>query len=110
MEAEGTRGSDVLLEAYRSGGVTINEEVVANLASKLGNRDLYNILVKGQPVPDFVRATFVGGEASATGSMIGEILDVIGKTGTPGTIRVFPRGIPWPGEFLVDVVLNEQHT
>jgi len=108
MEAKKGRGSDALLDAHKSGGFTVDRDLVEALAATVGNRELNDILVKGQPAPDFLRATFVGGTAGDTGAFITEILGIIGMARGAGTIRVFPRGIPWPEEFLVDVVINEQ--
>jgi hypothetical protein len=103
------RGSDTLLQAYKAGGFILAEDVIEGLAARIGDRPLHDILVKGQPVPDFVRTTF-SGNAGDTGAFVGDLLDFLGQTNTPipATVRIFPRGIPWPGEYIVDLVVAEQ--
>jgi hypothetical protein len=104
------RGSDRLREAYRAGGFVLDEGLVDDLADRLQEIDLHDVLVKGQPVPDVLRATFAVADAERGGAVITELLNVFGRRdGVPMVIRVFPRGIPWPGEFNVDILVNERH-
>lgn len=106
---EKARGSERLLEAYKAGGFKLDESLVNDFADRLREIDIHDILIKGQPVPDFMRATFKVNDPKHGGMVIGELLDVIGgRDGLPATIRVFPRGIPWPGEFNVDLSVNQQ--
>lgn len=104
---EMARGSERLLEAYRAGGFKLDEGLVNDVAERLREIDLHDILIKGQPIPDFMRASFKVDDPKQGGMVIGELLDVFGgREGLPATIRLFPRGIPWPGEFNVDVLIN----
>lgn len=101
------RGSDALIEAYRAGGFKLQAEQVEGLAKRIGERDIHDILIKGQPVPDLMRATINGGDASSTGQVLTDVLEFVRDARLGTTIRVFPRGIPWPEEFLVDVTIAE---
>jgi hypothetical protein len=101
------RGSDRLREAYRAGGFRLDEGVVNDLADRLQEIDIHDVLIKGQPVPDFLRTTFAAGDSERSGAVIAELLRVFGgRDDVPLVIRVFPRGIPWPGEFTVDLSVN----
>ncbi|MGY2148839.1 hypothetical protein ACW9HM_05115 [Nocardia gipuzkoensis] len=103
------RGSDALLAAYQAEKATIDKELIEELASRIGDIELRNILVKGTPVPDFLHATFPVRGAEKAGSMTGELLAVLaGRKVIPGTVRVFPRGIPWPDEFTIDITIAER--
>ena len=65
--------------------------------------DLHNSLVRGIPKPDWLRTRFVVGDAAKTSAVLGDLLELVGQRGIPINVRVFPRGIPWPGELLVDL-------
>lgn len=102
------RGSDAVIEAYRAGGFKLEHEAVEAIANEIGGRDVHDILVRGIPHPDFLRATFAGGDATATGELVSQLLGKLGVgSRIPGSIRVFPMGIPWPEEFLVDLTVAE---
>ena len=103
------RGSDALLEAYRAGGISIDADLVEGLAKRIGDRQLHDILIKGQPHPDFLRTSFAVGGAGDAGGLVAELLEHLTREHKlPAVVRVFPRGIPWPEEFMVDVTIAEQ--
>ncbi|MEU8754734.1 hypothetical protein [Streptomyces chartreusis] len=105
-----SRGSDELLEAYRKSGFRIDEQLVESIAEKINGFDLNDILVKGQPRPDFLRAIISAGDSARTGMLTADLLDAFSghAPGLPATIRIFPKGIPWPGEFMVDITIAER--
>ena len=104
------RGSDVLLERWKR-GVGIDDEVVNGIveATKDLDIDLRDILIKGQPRPDFLRASAVTGDPDRVGAVVGGVLGALQRTGGGGfpVIRVFPRGIPRPDQFVVDITIGQ---
>jgi hypothetical protein len=104
MSNQDRRGSDALVEAYRLGSFTVEDEVIEKLARAIGDWPLHHVLVKGQPAVDSVHATFTVRGSKEAATVVGELLgSVVGATSVPGSIRIFPRGIPWPGEYTVGV-------
>jgi hypothetical protein len=107
------RGSDVLLENYQRGGFQLEPEVMNQFAELFAEVEAQDVLVKGQPHPDLLRATFRFEDPDQCGTTVGRVLNLIGKNGVgkvPAGIRVFPKGIPWPEYYVLDVVIGEQHS
>src|SRR5689334_4110225 len=103
------RGSDELLKAYRAGGQAIDETVIERLAGKVRDIDIHDILVKGTPKPDLIRAVFLPGDARAAGALAADLLDDLStqNPGVPAKISILTRGIPWPEQFKVEVELGQ---
>ena len=108
MPPRKARGSDALMKAWHAGGVEVDDELVKSLADKLNGVDLHSVLVRGIPKPDWLRTRFVVGDPAKTSTVIGDLLGLVGERGIPINVRVFPRGIPWPGELLVDLEVAQQ--
>jgi len=102
------RGSDALIRAWEESGVEIDESLIKNLSGTLSQVDFHNILTRGIPRPDWLQARFNAGPVEKAGSVLTDLLSVIADSRVAVNIRVFPRGIPWPGELLVDLTVNEQ--
>lgn len=103
------RGSDALLQAYKAGSTRLDDKFVGRLAERFADLPIHDILIKGQPHPDFLRATFVLGSAERQRGVIDELLGLLAEHAPGlGGLRVFPRGIPWPEEFLVDLTVGQQ--
>jgi hypothetical protein len=96
------------MKAWEAGGVEIDDTLIKNVATTLNGVDLHNILVRGIPKPDWLRTRFVVGDAAKTSAVLGDLLQLVGQRGIPINVRVFPRGIPWPGELLVDLEVAQQ--
>ncbi len=103
------RGSDELLKAYRAGGRPIDEKLIESLAGKVRDIDIHDILVKGTPKPDLVRAVFLPGGAKAAGALAADLLEDLNQQnpGLPAKISILTRGIPWPEQFKVEVELGQ---
>lgn len=101
------RGSDVLLEAWKT-RPGISEELFQGIVEATRDLDLHDVLVKGQPKPDFLRVAAMTDDPDRCGNTVSTILALIRKLGGTGgpVIRVFPRGIPWPEQFIVDVTVG----
>jgi hypothetical protein len=103
------RGSDELLKAYRAGGRPIEEKLIENLAGRVRDIDIHDILVKGTPKPDLVRAAFLPGDAKAAVVLAADLLEDLNRhdPGLPAKISILTRGIPWPEQFKVELELGE---
>jgi hypothetical protein len=99
------RGSDILQEAYRARGFTVTEELVGQFAQAVGEIGVHDVFVKGLVEPDYLRSTFTPDGAAGAVELTRRILEVIEAGQVPAHVRVFPRGIPWPGEFLVELTI-----
>ena len=108
MPARKLRGSDALMKAWEAGGVEVDAALIKTLATKLNGVDLHNVLVRGIPKPDWLRTQFVIGDAEKTSAVLRDLLGLVGERGIPINVRVFPRGIPWPGELLIDLEVAQQ--
>jgi hypothetical protein len=102
------RGSDALLQAWQAGGIEIDDDLMKSLSSRLAQVDFHHVLTRGIPKPDWFSARFNAGPAEKAGSVITDLLSVIGESRIDINLRVFPRGIPWPGELLVDLSVNQR--
>ncbi|MFH8693890.1 hypothetical protein [Streptomyces sp. PAN_FS17] len=59
---------------------------------------------------NFLRAIISAGDSARTGMLTADLLDAFSghAPGLPATMRIFPKGIPWPGEFMVDITIAER--
>ena len=91
-----SRGSDLLLERWQKGGVLINEDLLQKLKTATSGLVLDDVWVKGQPKPDFLRASFTADDDESCGTGVKDILKLINKLGLgrSGRVIVFPKGIP----------------
>lgn len=91
-----TRGSDLLLQRWQKGGILINEELVKKLAAATSGLVIDDVWIKGQPKPDFLRASFTAEGNDRCGNGVRDILGLINKLGLgrAGRVIVFPKGIP----------------
>ena len=102
------RGSEMLLSAWKR-GAGLDEAVVKGIVSVTKELDIHDILIKGQPKPDFLRATATAEGAERCGTVVANLLTVLQKTpGSFPNIRVFPKGIPWPEQYIVDISVGQQ--
>lgn len=90
------RGSDLLLQRWQKGGVQINEDLVKKLAQATSSLVIDDVWVKGQPRPDFLRASFTAEGDERCGTGVREIVQLINKLGLgrAGRVIVFPKGVP----------------
>jgi hypothetical protein len=110
-EESGRRGSDVLRDVYRKGGFTLRDDIVDEIADLTSDLILDHILVRGQPRPDVLHATFTADDPDRCGTVVGGILGLLGRHGTaglPAVVKVFPKGIPVPDHFQVQLDLGVQ--
>lgn len=100
------RGSDVLREQYSSGGFTLDDDMIEELASVLDEFELRRVFIKGTPRPDYLHITLDADDIDRCGTIVKGITGILGKrgaTGIPGVVTVFPKGIPWPEAFSVQL-------
>ncbi|SIT75228.1 hypothetical protein [Microbacterium sp. RU33B] len=107
MEAKDTRGSARLIDAYKNRGVTLNEDFVAKLSDSLGELTVNGVLVRGMPHPDWFRAGFTTSGPEETSKVIERILGTVAEVPL-AEIRLFPKGIPWPGEFNIELTIEQR--
>jgi hypothetical protein len=102
------RGSDELLKAWKHGGA-IDEDFVEELVRATANLELVDVLVKGQPKPDFLRASAASEDPEQCGNTVINLLGLLKKGGIGGSpvITVVPRGIPNVERFIVQVSIGE---
>ncbi|HET7486325.1 MAG TPA: hypothetical protein VFJ85_00250 [Acidimicrobiales bacterium] len=104
------RGSDALLRAWKN-GVGIDEEVFHSVVEATKELDIQDILIKGQPRPDLLRASAATDDPERCGTVVTGLLAALkrggGTVGSP-VIRIFPRGIPWPEQFIIDITIGQQ--
>jgi hypothetical protein len=100
------RGSEVLREKYKSGGFTLDAAMINELADVLDEFDLRDVFIKGTPRPDFLRMTIDADDSERCGTVVKGLADLLGRRGTtgiPAVLKVFPKGIPWPDAFSVQM-------
>jgi hypothetical protein len=103
------RGSEVLKEQYSSGGFTLDDGMIEELASVLDEFELRHVFIKGLPKPDYLRIIVDADDIDRCGTIIkglGGFLGKRGATGIPAVVKVFPKGIPWPEAFSVQLDLG----
>jgi hypothetical protein len=90
------RGSEELRKHWERGGFVVEDELVSRLVDVTGDFEVDNILVKGQPRPDWMRASFTVKGDEICGNGVRDILQIIAGLGSGpgGRITVFPKGIP----------------
>jgi len=100
------RGSDVLREQYSSGGFTLDDGIIEELASVLDEFEPRRVFIKGIPKPDYLHITVDADDIDRCGTIVKGVAEILGTraaTGIPGVVRVFPKGIPWPEAFSVQL-------
>jgi hypothetical protein len=100
------RGSDILREHYSSGGFTLDEGMIEELAGVLDEFEVRDVFVKGLPKPDYLHVVVEAEDIDRCGTVVKGIAGILGKrgaTGIPGVVKVFPKGIPWPEAFSVQL-------
>ncbi|MDQ1742487.1 MAG: hypothetical protein QOE23_826 [Pseudonocardiales bacterium] len=100
------RGSEILKEQYSSGGFTLDDSMIDELAKVLDAFELRDVFIKGTPKPDYLRLTVDVDDNDRCGTIVKGVAGILGKrgsTGIPGVVRVFPKGIPWPEAFTVQL-------
>jgi hypothetical protein len=100
------RGSDLLKEKYSSGGFALDDGMVDELAGVLNEFDLRDVFIKGTPKPDFLRLTVDADDIERCGTVVKGLAGILvkrGTTGIPAVVKVFPKGIPWPEAFSVQM-------
>ncbi|MHC2999931.1 hypothetical protein [Microbacterium sp. HJ5] len=107
MEYSSERGSARLIDAYKNRGMEFGDELVSRLSDSLEPFDIHDVFIKGIVHPDYLRAGFsVSGEdeaAKAVVRMLGTLKEV-----PLSQIRLFPKGIPWPEIFNVEIVVGQR--
>ncbi len=90
------RGSDLLRTKWEKGGFLVNEELLKKLIAATADLVIDDILVKGQPKPDFLHASFTIDGDERCGTTVRKILQQINKLGLgrAGRVIVFPKGVP----------------
>ena len=100
------RGSDVLREKYSAGGFVLDEGMLEQLAGAVDEFELRDVFIKGLPAPDFIRVVADADDIERCGTLVKDLAAMLeGREGTgiPGVIKVFPKGIPWPGAYSVQM-------
>lgn len=100
------RGSDVLRAQYSQGGFTLDDDMIEELAGVLDDFELRHVFIKGLPKLDYLHVTLDADDIDQCGTVVKGIAGVLGKrgaTGIPGVVKVFPKGIPWPDAFSVQL-------
>lgn len=100
------RGSEVLREKYKSGGFALDDGMIDELAGVLDEFDLRDVFIKGTPRPDFLRLTVDADDIDRCGTVVKGLAGLLGRrgaTGIPAVVKVFPKGIPWPEAFSVQM-------
>jgi hypothetical protein len=90
------RGSDLLRTKWEKGGFLVNEELLKKLIAATADLVIDDILVKGQPKPDFLHASFTIDGDERCGTTVRKILQQINKLGLgrAGRVIVFPKSVP----------------
>ena len=102
------RGSELLLDAWKR-GPGLDEAVMKGIVQVTKELDIHDILIKGQPKPDFLRAAVTAEGTERCGTLVAELLNVLKKNpGSFPNIRVFPKGIPWPEQYVIDISVGQQ--
>ncbi len=96
------RGSESLARAWKTQGA-LDQKLVAGVVEELDKHIFNDILVKGQPKPDWARMTAVAEDPERCGTSVAAILKQLQGLGGTGHIVVFPKGIPFPDQFQIEV-------
>jgi hypothetical protein len=102
----GGRGSEILKEQYSSGGFTLDDGMIEELTSVLDEFELRDVFIKGIPKPDYLHVTVDADDIDRCGTIVKGVAGILGTrwaTGIPGVVTVFPKGIPWPEAFTVQL-------
>ncbi len=105
------RGSEVLKAQYESGGFTLDDGMIEELATVLDEFELRHVFIKGLPKPDYLHITVDADDIDRCGTIVKGITEILGKrgaTGIPGVVKVFPKGIPWPEAFSVQLDIGKR--
>jgi hypothetical protein len=100
------RGSEILKEQYSSGGFTLDDSMIEELASVLDDFELRDVFIKGLPKPDYLHLTVDADDIDRCGTIVKGVAGILGRrgaTGIPGVVKIFPKGIPWPDAFTVQL-------
>ncbi len=90
------RGSELLREKWQKGGFLISEDLIKKLVAATSGFVLDDVWIKGQPKPDFLRASFTAEGDDRCGTGVNSVLKLINKLGLGrgGRVIVFPKGVP----------------
>ncbi len=100
------RGSEVLRQQYSSGGFTLDDTMIEELAGVLDEFEPRHVFIKGLPKPDYLHVTIDADDIDRCGTIVKGVAGILGArgaTGIPGVVKVFPKGIPWPEAFTVQL-------
>jgi hypothetical protein len=100
------RGSEALAKAWKTQGV-LDQKSVAVVVEELDKHLFNNILIKGQPKPEFVHLSATADDPERCGTTIAAILKHLQGVGGPAHIWVFPKGIPFPDRFDINVTMGD---
>lgn len=107
----GRRGSEVLKEQYAAGGFTLDDGMIEELAGVLDEVEVRHVFIKGLPKADFLHLTVDVDDMDRCGTIVRDIAGLLGKRGTtgiPAVVKVFPKGIPWPEAFSVQLDIGKR--
>lgn len=107
MEAKDARGSARLIDAYKNRGVQIDDDFVARLSDSLGDVTVNGVFVRGTVHPEWIKAGFSTNGPEETSNVIERILGTVSEVPL-AEIRLFPKGIPWPGEFNIELTIEQR--
>lgn len=103
IESKGrVRGSDALRAMWKERGEAIDDRTVELIASHFDGFEA----VETQRTDGGFTATFATDDPERCGNTVRELLGL--KPRFPFHVRLFPKGIPWPEEFLVEIVAGQQ--
>lgn len=80
--------------------------MVEELAGVLDEFEPRQVLVKGIPKPDYLRVTVDADDIDRCGTIVKGVAGILGtrgEAGIPAVVKVFPKGIPWPDAFTVQL-------
>jgi hypothetical protein len=100
------RGSEILKRKYEAGGFAIDDGMIEELASVVDEYELRDVFILGTPRPDFLRVTVGAEDVDRCGTVVRDLAALLGQrgaTGIPAVVKVFPKGIPWPEAFDVQL-------
>jgi hypothetical protein len=100
------RGSEVLRQQYAAGGFTLDDSMIEELAGVLDEFEPHHVFIKGIPKPDYLRVTVDADDIDRCGTIVKGVAGILGTRGTtgiPAVVKVFPKGIPWPEAFTVQL-------
>jgi hypothetical protein len=101
------RGSEALAKAWKLQGA-LDLKAITGVVEELDKHLIDDILVKGQPKPDWIRATAFSDDPERCGTTVAAILRRLqGIPGHEPRIVVFPKGIPFPDQFGIEVQIGQ---